>query len=156
MSNVPQAGLTALAALFLTTMEARAVPISFFDDFEGETVGAFPSKWLDIGLVEPNAPNPPIPSALVVQTTDAFGNPTKALATVDALAQSQGIYRNIPLSSRYISNADVRIDRFSNNSVNTVQDWAMAVGINRFVNDPVLDPAFTPSAQIYASSFDQH
>ena len=155
MSNVG-AACTVLALLLLTTREAPAVPISFFDDFEGETVGAFPSKWLDIGLVEPNAPNPPNPSAVVVQTTDAFGNPTKALATIDAIAESQGIYRNIPLSARYISNADVRIDRFSENSVATVQDWAMAVGINRFVNDPLVDPAFTPSAQIYASSFDQH
>jgi hypothetical protein len=49
----------------------------------------------------------------VVSTTDAFGNPTKALAPVAAIAPSQGIYRAITPSTFYSTRADVRIDRFS-------------------------------------------
>ena len=37
----------------------------------------------------------PQPSAVVIQTTDAFGHATQALATLPAIAESQGIYRPI-------------------------------------------------------------
>ena len=53
------------------------------DDFETYVVGAFPSpKWSDVGAVLPAPPIPSIPSALIIRTTDAFGNTTKALSTV--------------------------------------------------------------------------
>src|SRR5205823_5360568 len=106
------------------------------------TVGTFPTGWLDIGAVNPDPPNPPLPSALVVNTTDAFGNPTKALSLVDAIAQSQGIYRVVPLSSVYTSKVDVRIDRYGSVTpdTSTTSDWAMEVGVNRL--DGTTDPAF--------------
>jgi hypothetical protein len=50
---------------------------------------------------------------VVVSTTDAFGNQTKALAPVAAIAPSQGIYRAITPSTSYSTRADVRVDRFS-------------------------------------------
>ena len=55
----------------------------------------------------------PKPSALVVSTIDAFGNPTNALAPVAAIGSNQGIYRAISSSTFYSTRADVRIDRFS-------------------------------------------
>ncbi len=131
-------------------MSIEAAPIGFAEDFESQTVGAFPINWLDIGLVDPTPPDPPIPSAIVVETTDAFGQPTRALAIADALAPSSGIYRSVPLSSQYESSADVRVDRFSDNSTSPPQDWAMAIGINRLIGST--DPAFIPSVQLYASS----
>ena len=55
----------------------------------------------------------PQPSAVVIQTTDAFGHPTKALATFPNVALSQGIYRPIDPSDFYMTRADVRVDQFS-------------------------------------------
>jgi hypothetical protein len=128
----------------------EGAPIGFAEDFESQTVGQFPTGWLDIGLVDPTPPDPPIPSAFVVETTDAFGQPTRALAVADAFAFTSGIYRSVPLSSLYESSADVRVDRFSNNSSGPPQDWAMAIGINRLLG--TTDPAFIPSVQLYTSS----
>src|SRR5947209_17825812 len=102
----------AISAAMLWSVSALAAPIASSDNFESDTAGTFPTGWLDIGAVNPDPPNPPLPSALVVNTTDAFGNPTKALSLVDAIAQSQGIYRVVPLSSVYTSKVDVRIDRY--------------------------------------------
>ena len=67
------------------------------ETFQRDAVGSFPKGWNDAAFVDPDLPAPK-PSALVVNTTDAFGHPTKALATLPAIADSQGIYR--PFSAR--------------------------------------------------------
>ena len=64
------------------------------ETFKHDAVGSFPNGWIDAALVDPANPAPK-PSAEVVRTTDAFGHPTKALATLPAIADSQGIYRPI-------------------------------------------------------------
>jgi hypothetical protein len=149
--------LLTLAAVFalVSATSAKAGLIGTSEDFESQTVGTFPTGWLDVGAVNPNPPNPPLPSATVVNTTNAFGNPTKALAIKDAVAQSQGIYRNVPLSSLYTSRADVRIDRYggTTNFTTTVSDWPMAVGINKLVG--TTDLAFAPAIEVYASTLTQ-
>jgi hypothetical protein len=127
---------------------------SIIENFEGQTVGAFPGGWLDVGLVDPTPPNPPIPSAVVVNTTDAFGNPTRALATVAAIAPSQGIYQPITPQSIYRVSADVRIDRFSNNSLGDVLD-GVQVGFALAGPSPGVDFAFIPSVGIYSASLSQ-
>jgi hypothetical protein len=66
---------------------AAAAPVGIADNFEGNAAGSFPAGWSDIGLVSPGTT--PNPSVVVVSTTDAFGNPTKALAPVPAIAPSQ-------------------------------------------------------------------
>ena len=142
-------------AVTLWTTAAVSAPIGLFDDFEGDALGLFPPGWLGIAAVDPAPPNPALPSAVVVTTTDAFGNPTKALALNDERASSQGIYRQVPLSATYTSKADVRIDRYgdTNTFTGTSSDWPIAVGINGLQG--TTDPAFIPSIQVYASTLTQ-
>ncbi len=121
------------------------------DDFQAAVLGAFPAcPWRDVGLVDPTLPNPPDPSAVIISTTDAFGARTQSLHIVDAIAPSQGIYALVPVSSEYSVAADVRIDRYSDNSRSAPQDWAMEVGIGKL--DGTLDLAYTPQVGIYAAS----
>ena len=44
----------------------------------------------------------------------AFGNPTKAVATVGDLATSNGIYADVPVSTFYNMKVDARVNRYSN------------------------------------------
>ena len=140
-----------IGALTMAPRAAHAALVGTSDDFSGDAIGTFPTGWLDVATVNPASPAPK-PSALVVGTTDAHGNPIHALATLPAIAPSQGIYRAVPLSSTYSSKADVRVDRFSDfaTGTNPTTDWAMAVGINQLQG--TTDPAFIPSIQIYASA----
>jgi hypothetical protein len=50
---------------------------------------------------------------VVVKTSDAFGDPTRALSFVPAIADSQGIFREIDPAKHYSVSVDVRIDQFS-------------------------------------------
>lgn len=86
------------------------------DTFQRDPAGSlgdssFPAGWLDASLVDPNS-EAPHPSAVVIQTTDAHGHGTKALAILPAVADSQGIYRPIDPGDSYATSADVRIDQF--------------------------------------------
>ena len=123
------------------------------DDFESYGVGSFPSpNWLDVGTVLPDPPVPPIPSATIIATTDANGNPTRALSTVGDLGSAKGIYTPVPLSSSYTLGADVRVDRYSDHPTGTTADWAMQL---TFAQVGVLGFDGTPQAGIYASSLTQ-
>jgi hypothetical protein len=88
-------------------------PETFQHDAVGTfTYSSFPDGWSDAAQVSPDSIAPQ-PSAVVIETTDAFGHPTKALATLPAIADSQGIYRPIAPSDFYKTQADVRVDQFS-------------------------------------------
>src|SRR4051794_36716235 len=87
------------------------------ETFQNDSIGtfsdsSFPTGWLDVVQVtgESTAPQP---SAVVIETTDAFGQATKALATLPNVALSQGTYRLIEPSNFYMTRADIRIDQFS-------------------------------------------
>lgn len=124
------------------------------DDFELGTPGVFANcPWLDVGLVNPDPPNPPIPSATVESVTGSDGDPTLALKTVAAIAQTQGAYALVPVSSVYIVSGDVRVDQFSDNSLFPADDWAMQIGVGKLVGEK--DLAFTPQVGIYASALTQ-
>lgn len=129
---------------------ASATVIS--EDFEGQTVGLFPVGWLDVGDVNPGslAPNP---SAFVVDTTDAFGNPTRALSIPGAFAASQGIYQTLPVSSLVTITVDVRIDQFSAPSTVNVQDWPINITLSLL--DGTTDLALVNSMGVYAASASQ-
>jgi hypothetical protein len=142
----------AAAALAISAMSAVATPI--VEDFEAYARGSFPDcPWLDAGLVDPTPPDPPDPSVTVEGTTNADGRPTQALALVDSIAPSQGIYALIPIGAAYTVSADVRVDRFSDNASNFTSDWPMQVGVGGLIGQT--DLAFTPQVGIYASSFSQ-
>lgn len=149
MSSARPIALSA-ACLLLVSATASAQSIGS-DDFQGGVLGSLPlCPWLDAGLVDITVPNPPNPSAVIIATTDAAGAPTQALHTVDSIAPSQGIYALVPVSSAYSVAADVRIERFSDNSLAPPQDWAMQVGVGKL--DGTTDLAFTPQVGIYAAA----
>ena len=91
---------------------AIAGPVGPPETFQRDAVGSFPASWNDVALGRPGS-TAPKPSAKVVSTTDALGHPTKALAIPPFLGLSQGIYRSIKPSSFYSTNAQVRVDQFS-------------------------------------------
>jgi len=134
-------------AVLLSAIPARAV---IMDDFESYAPGTFPSPlWSDVGLVQPDPPLPPIPSAYVISTTDAFGRPTQALSTVSQVASVKGIYTSVPVSTTYALSADVRVDQYSDNPQYTTSDWPMQL---TFGQVGVANFDYTPQAGIYASS----
>ena len=68
----------AVLALAVACLGGPAVagPVGPAETFEGDAVGSFPAGWSDVALVDP-ASTAPKPSAVVVNTTDAFGNPPR-------------------------------------------------------------------------------
>jgi hypothetical protein len=104
---------TVLTLAILCLVEpATAGPVGPAETFEGDAVGSFPAGWSDVALVDPD-PIAPKPSAVVINTNDASGNPTNALAPVPAVGGVQGIYRTITPTNFYSTRADIRVDRFS-------------------------------------------
>lgn len=139
--------LVVLALGLLVVTPAFATGIS--DNFESYTVGTFPSPtWNDVGTVF-TAPGQTLPSAFVVNTTDAFGNATQALGLRDEVDPSRGIYATVNVSSFYSLAADIRVDRYSVNSDGTASDWAMQL---TFAEAGLDNFAYTTQAGIYASS----
>ena len=141
------------------------------ETFQRDSIGtftdsSFPTGWSDVAQVTPDL-TAPQPSAVVIETTDAFGHPTKALATLPNVALSQGIYRPIEPSDFYMTRADVRVDQFSdidpavavedpNNpgfllcgcpvGIENALDWPM--GVTFAYLDGSIDPADAPAAGI--------
>ena len=92
------------------------------ETFQRDSVGSFPKGWLDFAAVGPPS-DAPQPSAVVINTTDAHGHMTKALATLPAVAEAQGIFRPIDPTNHYATHADVRIDQFGDTDpTGAVQD----------------------------------
>lgn len=86
------------------------------ENFQNDPIGtftfsSFPAGWLDPSLVDPLS-TAPHPSAVVIETTNAFGHATQALATFPAVAESQGIYRFIEPTTFYKAQADIRVDQY--------------------------------------------
>ena len=146
-------------------------PETFQSDSTGTfTYSSFPQGWFDTAQVSPDS-TAPQPSAVVIKTTDAFGHSTKALATLPDVADSQGIYRPIESSHFYKTQADVRVDQFSdvdrsvlvedpNNpgfllcgcpvGAENVVDWPMQVGFVKLNGDA--DPSTLAAAGLVASA----
>jgi hypothetical protein len=146
-------------------------PETFQRDSVGTfTYSSFPIGWHDTAQVDPNS-EAPQPSAAVIKTTDAQGHITKALATLPAVADSQGIYRPIEASNFYATRADVRIDQFGeidpavaaedpNNpgfllcgcpvGTENLLDWPMQISFAYL--DGATDLGHSPAAGVLASS----
>ena len=109
-------------AVLVLTLACAGTPAAagvIFDDFEANPLGGLPAGWNDAAIVLDPAATTPQPSAVVVTTMDAFGNPTLAVSTLNkplgplpTTTPTQGIYRFITPSGFYSTSADVRIDRF--------------------------------------------
>lgn len=132
--------------VFVASTNASAVAIS--DTFESYAPGTFPSPtWLDVATVFNSGQI--IPSASIVTTTDAQGNPTQAVAIRDQLGSSRGIYAPTAIGRFYALQADIRPDRYTPDSLFPTTDWAMQL---TFANSTVSSFNGTPQAGIYASS----
>jgi hypothetical protein len=138
----------------LLAPSARAA--AFSDDFEADAVGAFPGDgWADVRLVA--LPSTPLPSALVVATTDASGAPTHALQTVDASAASRGAFRLIAPAPQHALSADVRVDRFGSSGpgATPVTDWPLLFGIASILPGSDLCCFPTPQVGLFVSTLTQ-
>lgn len=148
-----------LCGLALATLGQASLAAPIVDDFESYAAGSFPaSGWLDVATVAPDAPpyiNAPVPSATVVSTTDAQGNATQALQTVDALGLAKGIYTPVPVSSSYSLFADIRTLQFANSNplgAGPATDWSMQL---TFAQAGVENFSIAPQVGVYASSLTQ-
>jgi hypothetical protein len=138
-----------IAGLSLLTALPCAAATGIADDFESYTGGTFPNPpWLDAGALDPLPPVAPLPSATVVVTNDAFGNPTQAVSVADAISPVTGIYLPVAVSAFYSLAADIRVDAYSDNPVAETSDFAMQLTFARA--DQNLYAA--TQAGIYASS----
>ena len=135
------------------------------------TSSGFPKGWFDFAAVDPPS-DVPKPSAVVINTTDAHGDMTKALATLPAVAAAQGIFRPIDSTNYYATHANVRIDQFGDTDptgavedpnnpgfllcgcpvgTENLLDWAAEVGFFNVGANPA-NPAESPGVGISASA----
>ena len=85
----------------------------------------------------------------MVATTDAFGNPTQAMAIRDEWGSSRGIYAPTALGRFYSLAADLRVDRYATDSQFTTSDWAMQL---TFAHNTGFTYDGTPQAGTYATA----
>jgi hypothetical protein len=137
-------------ALAIVAAHGTANATGIVDNFESYGLGTFPGPpWLDAGALDPQPPAATLPSAMVVATTDAFGNPTNALAVRDEVSLLSGVYYPVPVSSSYSLAADIRVDRFNNNPTYPATDFAMQLTFAQLSSNLYT----APQVGIYASTF---
>lgn len=124
----------------------------FEDDFESNTVGGFPAGWNDVGSAPGATPGSPIPSAVVINTTNALGAPTRAVQIVEANHDSQGIFRPIPDLPYVRVSVDLRIDQFALGAGASADDWAWDVALLANENE---DFSLRSSMGVFASALTQ-
>jgi len=149
----PPARRLALGLLAAIAFAAPARSASFSDDFESYAPGSFPSPtWIDVRQVA--LPNAPIPSAQVIATSDAFGHPTQALQTIDALSPSQGIFTPIAPADEHELAGDLRVDRYGTlgSGASPNGDWPVQLGLSQVLAGSDLCCFPTPQVGIYAST----
>jgi hypothetical protein len=133
--------------VMLTSGAAQATGVA--DNFESYAPGGFPGPlWLDAATLHPQPPAPPRPSAQIAVSTNSAGAPTQVLATADAVTLVSGIYQHVPISDEYALAADIRIDRYSNNSAGAAEDFPMQLTFAR----TSFNLYAAPQAGVYASS----
>ncbi len=130
------------SAIVASTLHAQTLS----DDFETHEIGAFPSgNWHDI--VDRTVGSPAQgPTMSVIETSDAHGNPTRAVQT-NQEAGTNGLYHDIDTDTLFHHlSMDVRVD--SMHSANA--GWPVGVGYSRYLGQD--DVNANPQAVIYAWS----
>lgn len=123
---------------------------SLTDGFESYGLSSFPSgPWLEVASRIDN-PTTPIPSAQIIDTTNAQGQATQAVQLVDAVGTSQGLLAEIERASRHVLEVDVRVDSYATSNGAT---WTGAAGF--FAETEREDLNFGPQVAIYASGNSQ-
>jgi hypothetical protein len=146
---------TVCALLAVAAAAAATASAQVSDDCESYAVGAFPAPlWLDPGLVDPQPPNPPDPSAVVAATPDVLGALTNAVSIIDAVAPTQGIYTALTIAPRVRITCDVRIDQWCDVPSTPQDDWGVWVQVG--VSMPGRDLCCTDENMgVYASAMDR-
>lgn len=124
---------TQLALTLAAPAAALAGPIA--DDFESYAVGSFPSaNWQDAAAVSPSGMlPPPNPSCSVGTTTNALGQPTRALHLDGSwVGSASGIYRSVPTVAAYTVSMDVRTDAYGDGATDNASDWPWMMGVSRY------------------------
>jgi len=115
-------------------------PEGFGESFEDVLVGGQPgAPWLDIAerIDDPTVPSP---TATVIDTIGADGEPTQALQLQDAIGTSQGIFAEIDPAAHHRVTANIRVDQYTD-AVDGVS-WPIALGLAQSGTggDPSDDP----------------
>lgn len=104
---------------------ASAAGDIFSDDFESYPANSFPGgNWQDIDsrVVDNQTPGP---TMNVIDTFDAFGNPTRAIQS-SRVSGTNGVFADIESSRFHSMSVDMRID-----STPQTNSWPMAVGFTQ-------------------------
>lgn len=124
----------------------RGAPI-LMEDFEAQTVGAFPgSPWVDVSTMI-DAPTLPSGTGSVIETTGIDGGSTRAYQIAQASGTSTGILAEVGARRRHSLSADVRIDHLP--SRNSLLVWTGGLGL--FQESAASDLNFGPQAVVYVA-----
>jgi hypothetical protein len=138
--NTTRIACVIASAIVASTLHAQIIS----DDFETYEVGSFPgADWQDI--VDRTVGSPAqADSMAIIETTDANGDPTRALQT-NQEPGTNGLYHDISTSALIQRlSMDVRVD--SMHSANS--GWPVGVGYSRYLGQD--DVNANPHAVIYA------
>ena len=127
------------SAIVASTLHAQSIT----EDFESHQVGSFPGDdWHDI--TDRTVGSPTVsPTMLIIETTDAHGNPTRAAQT-NQEPGTNGLYQSVsPDTSFHHLTMDVRVD--SMHSPNA--GWPISMGYSRYLGED--DVNANPQALIY-------
>lgn len=141
--------------LSLLTLPTVVMADTYSDNFESYAAGTFPgANWVDTGQIAPVWTPPPNPSCTVGVTTDAFGQPTKALHLDGSWTGSaSGIYRSIAPATQFAVAMDVRTDVFGSGATDNPSDWPWMMGVSQY--DPNTQAGGWRSLQMYGTDLAQ-
>lgn len=147
----------ATPVLSLLTLSTGTLADVFTDNFESVAPGTFPSgNWSDTGPISPYSQfsAPPSPSCTVGVTTDAFGQPTRALHLDGSWTGSaSGIYRSIAPATQFTVAMDVRTDTFGAGATDNPSDWPWMMGVSQY--DANTQAGGWRSLQMYGTDLSQ-
>ncbi len=126
---------------------AGVVHADIVDDFESYTPGGLPGGIWQDATSYIDAPTHTGNSVSVIDTTDAFGNATRAAQINDHIGTSGGLISNVGHSNTQRFEIDLRLDQRGNGSS---PNWMSAVGF--FQNTDQTDFNWNPQAVVYASA----
>ncbi len=127
-------------------LSAGCACAGIMDDFESYQPGSVPGGvWSDAADYVVNPSNPG-PTVSVIDTTDAFGNATRAVQINDGIGTSGGLISNVGHTDTQRFEIDVRLDQRGNGSA---PNWMSAVGF--FQDTDQTDFNWSPQAVVYAS-----
>lgn len=116
------------------------------DDFESYVPGGLPGGIWEDATSYIDAPTHTGNSVSVIDTTDAFGNATRAVQINDHVGTSGGLISDVGYASTQHFEIDVRLDQRGNGSA---PNWMSAVGF--FQDTDQSDFNWSPQAVVYAS-----